>query len=111
MARERKASTLNLTSPVTPPATVSPTEPAKTAQSASKKNRYYFMATAEDEGRIRAAYAAVAGIGPGRFSSYNDFKLTAMLAFAQQVEETQGDGAPLPAAPPRFAPGRPLKGI
>lgn len=98
---ERKKSTLNLAHPVAPPAPPAPVRKAKPA-------RHYYYAPAEVEARLRAAYAATAG--QTGCSSYNEFRVAAMLAEAQRLEAAYNDGAPFGAAPERFKPGRPLGG-
>lgn len=122
---QRKKSDLNL-SPIAPPsqqqdapqesatapeptATAPATTPSQKPADTKAKARTY-RSTDDIERRFRAAYSAVEGIN-GPYSSYNDFRLTAMIALTEQLEAELNNGQPFPDAPERFAAGRPFKNI
>lgn len=73
----------------------------------NKPRKYAYLAPLTLERRFRAAYAAVSGVN-GRYASYNDFRLAAMLQMTEQLEAELNKGKPFEPAPDRFAPGRPL---
>lgn len=80
---------------------------APAARSATEKKKLAYYVTAEDNGRIRAAFLA----GRDRYGwrSFTDFQLATMMARVEQLEGELNDGRPFDGVPPKAGPlGRPL---
>ena len=93
--------------PVGVPTAAQPAGEEAVVDDPNKPRKYAYLAPLTLERRFRAAYAAVSGVN-GRYASYNDFRLAAMLQLAEQLERELNNGRPFEPAPDRFAPGRPM---
>lgn len=85
---------------------VAPPTAAELRRAKPKQPRFYYYAPHHAEARLRAAYAATAHLTGT--TSYNDFRVQAMLAEAERLEAEHNGGRPFDPAPERFRPGRPL---
>lgn len=109
---ERRKSQLSGMSPVAPApaaARLSRNAPAatETGESATVRKKLSYYGTAEDDGRIRAAFLA----GRDRYGwrSFTDFQLSTILERVEQLEAELNGGQPFAPVPPKAGPlGRPL---
>lgn len=107
---ERRTSALAGQTPVTTPTTTAPLPSAPSAAVVKpKRTKMNYYATAEGDGRIRAAYYA--GRDDYGWRNMTDMQLHTMMQKVQELEERYNNGAPFDPMPPRHRACRPAFGV